>query len=158
MPLAASNQGPPHTPRAPIRLQKKQRPPPRGYEHRAGSGKRHAYQHGLTDALLKPAADESIPTRNTQTREPPERVADHSSPHARFRIDAGPSDHVNHHHAAPRVGEYQQRSARCPQLSSFLSDNVIFKRQWAQGRTSGGLALRRALNRQWRCTCPTRLR
>jgi uncharacterized protein YndB with AHSA1/START domain len=106
---------------------------------RAGPGKRRAYQHGPTNALQKPAADESVSTRNTQTHNPLERVADHGSPNARFRIDAGPSDHVNHDHAAPEVGEYQQRSACGVRPSSFLSGDVIFRRQWAWGRTSGGL-------------------
>jgi hypothetical protein len=46
---------------------------------RVGPDKRHAYQHGPTDALEKPAADESISTRNTQIRNPLERMADHGS-------------------------------------------------------------------------------
>jgi hypothetical protein len=47
------------------------------HKPRVGANKRHPYQHGLTDALHKPAADESNSTTNTQIRSPPERMADH---------------------------------------------------------------------------------
>jgi hypothetical protein len=47
---------------------------------RVGPDKCRAFQHGPTDALQKPAADESTSTSNTQIRNPLERVADHGSP------------------------------------------------------------------------------